>query len=353
MKKQQINGRSRRHFLGQSAAYMAMASVLPLGYACSGGTPESKTAVASSGKGADANVAGPKVGVSTYSWRDMPGGLENSVKYCKEVGISDIEVLGIDMEIFMGKPEVPFADKYPYIKTFGPRVLAYLNIKVPAEEQKLFDEYEKNLQEWRMGLQMSDMEKSFQFLKEHGIRAHAGNPSFTGDNDEGIEYGFKMTKALGAEVLISEVDYENVKRLVPFAEKYDLKLALHNHKQFAEEGFNLDAILGLSPRVMLNFDVGNYFGSTGKHPNEILKNYHERIYSLHIKDMTSPTTDPPNTNQVWGQGETPIIDVLTLVKQEQWPLYCDIELEYDIKPWSDSVKETIKCANYARQILNG
>ena len=84
----------------------------------------------------------------------------------------------------------------------------------------------------------------------------------------------------------------------------------------------------------------------------MIKKYHDRIYSIHLKDKTGPKTgDTPNTNQVWGQGEMPIEDVLRLVQQEKWPIYCDIELEYDIKPWSNSVKEVGTCVKYARQIL--
>jgi len=47
----------------------------------------------------------------------------------------------------------------------------------------------------------------------------------------------------------------------------------------------------------------------------------------------------------------PLADVLKLIQKENWPIYCDIELEYDIKPWSDSVREVRTCVQYARQIL--
>ena len=84
----------------------------------------------------------------------------------------------------------------------------------------------------------------------------------------------------------------------------------------------------------------------------MLKKYHDRIYSVHIKDKTGPTVEgEPNTNQVWGQGQMPLEDLLLLIKQEKWPIYCDIELEYDIKPWSDAVREVGICVKYARQIL--
>jgi hypothetical protein len=44
-------------------------------------------------------------------------------------------------------------------------------------------------------------------------------------------------------------------------------------------------------------------------------------------------------------------DVLLNIKQKGYPIFCDIELEYDVKPWSNSVKEVKTCLAYARQIL--
>ena len=84
---------------------------------------------------------------------------------------------------------------------------------------------------------------------------------------------------------------------------------------------------------------------------DFIKKYKDRIYSIHLKDKTGPNTKPANANQVWGQGETPLKDVLTLLKQEKLPLYCDIELEYETKPWSNAVKELGVCVRHAREIL--
>jgi sugar phosphate isomerase/epimerase len=126
---------------------------------------------------------------------------------------------------------------------------------------------------------------------------------------------------------------------------------MHNHAQYGKEGFSCDPVLAVSPSIMLNFDCGHYYGSTGKHPVDFIKKYKDRIYSIHLKDKTGPTTKPADTNQVWGQGETPLKDVLTLLKTEKWPIYCDIELEYEIKPWSNAVKELGVCVRHAREIL--
>ncbi len=81
-------------------------------------------------------------------------------------------------------------------------------------------------------------------------------------------------------------------------------------------GFSYDPFMAISPAVMFNFDSGHFFGSTGRHPNTIIEKYHDRIVSIHIKDKTGPKTDPPNTNQVWGQGECPLEDILLLYKRK-------------------------------------
>ena len=122
-------------------------------------------------------------------------------------------------------------------------------------------------------------------------------------SDEEVDYAFKVAKAMGAKAVTDEINLETAKRVAPFAEKHGMYMAFHNHMQYAEEGFSCDPILAVSPSIMLNFDAGHFFGSTGIHPNEMIKKYHDRIYSVHLKDKTGPTTgDQPNTNQVWGQG---------------------------------------------------
>ena len=61
---------------------------------------------------------------------------------------------------------------------------------------------------------------------------------------------------------------------------------------------------------MLNFDVGHYFGATGKHPNELIEKLHDRIFSIHLKDKTGPDGYPPDSNAPWGHGDTPLRDIL-------------------------------------------
>jgi dihydroneopterin aldolase len=47
----------------------------------------------------------------------------------------------------------------------------------------------------------------------------------------------------------------------------------------------------------------------------------------------------------------PIADVLLLLKKEKWPVYVDVELEYEVPKDSDAAKEVAKCVEYAKRIL--
>lgn len=357
------NGQSRRDFLGRSVAALAAASFLPSAFSCSGKSESAPAPVdvVETGK-VNSKFGGVQIGTITYSWRSMPGGLVNIIKYCQEANISSIELMGSDLEAYLGAPENPMMKFFrrpaapaakPGEKAAAPAPRRMGPPTFTPEQQAEIDKYKEEVKAWRLALDLSKVEGARKLLNDAGISAHIVKmePSRMG-SDEELDYAFKVAKAMGAKAVTDEISLETAKRAAPFAEKNGIYMAFHNHMQYAEEGFSCDPILAVSPAIMLNFDAGHFFGSTGIHPNEMIKKYHDRIYSIHLKDKTGPTTgEQPNANQVWGQGEMPIADVLLLIKQENWPIYCDIELEYDIKPWSNSVKEVATCVKYARQIL--
>ena len=301
---------SRRKFLG-STATLAAFSMVPL--SISSKIPGEKKATTSA---SGSNFGGVQIGAITYSWRSMPGGVDNVIKYCNEAGISSIELMSNDVEDFLGAPK-----------------------------------NQQDRKAWRLALSMTKYEEVKKIFDNAGIKIHIIKFSPSKWSDEEIDYAFNAAKALGAKGVTEEIGEDAVKKLAPFAAKHGLYAIFHQHMQFATPGFSYDPFLALSPVVMINFDAGHFFGSTGIHPNTIIEKYHDRIISIHIKDKTGPKTDPANTNQVWGQGEMPLADVLLLIKKNKWPIHCDVELEYDVKPWSTAQKEVKTCVQYSKQIL--
>ena len=331
---------SRRRFLGSTAALAAFSAV-PINL-------YDRIATVATGNGSaipNSNFDGVQIGAITYSWRSMPGGVDNIIKYCIEDGISSIELMSNDLEDFLGAPKDPRS-----AKSAAPTPGAQRR-EVTPEQQAAIAKYNQDLKAWRVSIPMSKFEEVRKMFDKAGIKVPIVKFSPARWSDEEIDYAFKAAKALGAKGVTEEIGEEAVKKLGPIAAKHGMYAIFHNHMQFATPGFGYDSFLAVSPAVMLNFDAGHFFGSTGIHPNTIIEKYHDRIISIHLKDKTGPKTDPPNTNQVWGQGEAPIEDILLLIKKQKWPIYCHIELEYDVKPWSNAVKETKTCVQYARQIL--
>ena len=352
---------SRRKFLGNTAAIAAV-SMIPASLMGSSLPAEKKSAKT----GLDSKFGGVQIGAMTYSWRSMPGGVENIIKYCKEAGISSVELMSGDVEEFLGAPKNPMMGMFgpPPPPAKAPEAAAGTNPAPPPppppppQRRQLTDEqkaavakYNEEMKAWRVALPVSKFESVKKLFDDAGIKIHIVKFSPARWSDEEIDYAFNAAKALGAKGVTDEIGEESVKKLAPFAEKHGMYAIFHNHMQFATPGFTYDTFLAVSPAVMMNFDTGHFFGSTGLHPNTILEKYHDRIVSIHMKDKTGPKNDPANTNQVWGQGESPIADILLLLKEKGWPINVDIELEYDVKPWSNAVKEVKTCVQYARQIL--
>lgn len=322
------NQLSRRRFIGTTAAATSAMALSPLAFGCAP-------------KDTGSTFGGVSIGVITYSWRSMPSTAEDILKYCREGNITSLELMGNVAEAYAGIPQGP---------PRPPRG-AEMTEEERAELQEKREEAIAKQKEWRLNVSIEKYEELGNMFKNAGIHIHTVKFAPAGWSDEEIDYAFEAAKVIGAKAITNEIDDEACRRLGKFAEKHGMIAAYHNHLQPGQPGFDFEEFLVHSPANMLNFDVGHYFGATGKHPNELIEKLHDRIYSIHLKDKTGKNGNPPNTNMPWGQGETPLADILNLVKEKKWPIYCDIELEYPVPEDSDAQKEIIKCVEYCKNIL--
>jgi sugar phosphate isomerase/epimerase len=179
-----------------------------------------------------------------------------------------------------------------------------------------------------------------------GVNIHIHKCPF-GGSPEDIDFNFELAKTLGCKAITTERSDSLAKKLAPFAEKHRIYVAFHNHTNNVPTIEKLDPLLESGQYIAFNFDIGHYVaGTKGKSPIPVIEKYHDRIISLHLKDRT-----PEGGNLAWGQGKTPIKQVLQLLKKEKWPIYGDIELEYKIPAGSTSVAEVAKCVAYCKEAL--
>jgi len=287
----------------------------------------------------DSKFGGVQIGAITYSWRSMSPTAEDTLSYCIQCGISSIELMSNTIELYAGIPQGPA--RPPREATDEQKAAFQKASQEAAEAQK----------KWRTTVSMDKFAELRKMYNKAGVKIHIAKFSPENWSDEEIDYAFRAAKTLGAKGVSTEIGDKSCQKLGPFAEKHGMYAIMHQHLQPGEAGWNFEKFLAYSPAIMLNFDAGHYFGATGKHPNEIIEKLHDRIISIHMKDKTSPKGTPPNTNMDWGKGETPVKDILLLLKNNKWSINADIELEYPVPEGSDAVKEVKKCVEYCRNIL--
>ena len=163
-----------------------------------------------------------------------------------------------------------------------------------------------------------------------------------------LERGFAFAKVLGVKCLTASSTLSTAKRLAPFADKHKVLVGMHGHSnikdpnEFAKpESFA--AALALSQYFRVNLDIGHFFAA-GYNPAEYLEQHHDRIVTLHIKDRKKDQGE----NMPFGQGETPIKEVLQLLKTKKYKIPANIEYEYK---GTDAVAEVKKCYDFMKQAL--
>lgn len=194
--------------------------------------------------------------------------------------------------------------------------------------------------------QIAKCEQLRKVFNDAGVNIHIHKVPF-GQTDDDIDFNFQIAKALGCKAITTERNDQLAKRLAPFAEKHKIWVAFHNHTNNVPTIESIDPLMQIGNYIGFNFDIGHYVaGTKGKSPIPVIEKYHDKIISLHLKDRNAEGANLP-----WGEGQTPIKDVLQLLKKEKWPIYADIELEYKIPEGSSSVAEVAKCVQICKEAL--
>jgi len=194
--------------------------------------------------------------------------------------------------------------------------------------------------------QLAKCEQLRKMFNNAGVNIHIHKVPF-GQTDDDIDFNFQIARALGCKAITTERNDELPKRLAPFAEKHKIWVAFHNHTNNIPTIESIDPLMQIGDYIGFNFDIGHYVaGTKGKSPIPVLEKYHDKIISLHLKDR-----DATGANLPWGEGQTPIKEVLQLLKKEKWPIYADIELEYKVPEGSTPVAEVAKCVQFCKEAL--
>jgi sugar phosphate isomerase/epimerase len=328
----------------------------------------------------NSRFGGVQIGAITYSFRALPGSAEETLKYCLDCGISAVELMNNVAEGYAGAP-LPRGfgpGGPPPARPGGPPGGAPGGpppgapgmgpggpppgggrVQLTPEQIEARRKAAEALAQWRISASMDRYKAFRKMYQDAGVKIYAFKlPPTLEMSDAEYEYIWNVAEALGANHITMELptDDKLLQRVADYAAKRKLAIAFHTHGQGGSSGF--DKVLAASKYTALNFDVGHYYGVNGQSPVPLIEKYHDRIASLHLKDRKGPTPGGPTSgpgaggpNMPWGQGETPLKEILQLMKKNKYRFPASIEFEYQTPEGSDVLTEVKKCVDFCRKAL--
>lgn len=294
----------------------------------------------------NSKVNGVLIGLNvpySFGGRTMSG--EDILKNCQELNVSAVELRAQPVEGFLGLPATMVATR----GGGGNPAAADLNAT--------------KLAEWRRSVSMDRVKDFRKMFEDGGVKIDILKvDNITRMSDGEIDYSFAMAKSLGARGISTEIPRASkdtpeerarvtaeITRLGKFADKHQLMVGYHGHTHTNEADF--EAAFALAKFNGANLDIGHYLAGGNGSPVDFIKKHHARITHIHVKDRKWDPATKEGPNTPFGEGDTPIKDVLRLIRDNKWNIQATIEFEYRVPEGSTRMKEIARAVNYCRDAL--
>lgn len=290
----------------------------------------------------NSNFGGVQVGINVpYSYGNNNLDADDTLNNTVQLGLSAVELRTQPIESFLGSP-----GPGPYA---APKD-AYWTPDQRAEQAAAVDA----LRKWRLS-RTTDQFKSFRKkFEDAGVAIQIMKVDGIDNMDpDVVDYCFVMAKTLGARAISCEIPLSRTKWLGAFADKHKLMVGYHGHAKVEDpEAFALpsswETAMAYAKYNGINLDLGHFLYANKASPVDFIRKHHDRITHVHVKDRK---LDKDGTNLPFGQGDTPIREVLRLMQKEKWQFQATIEFEYRIPADSDRLTEIAKCVAYCKAAL--
>ena len=285
----------------------------------------------------DSKVRGVQIAMNApYNFGANTMSADETLARCVRLGISAVELRSQPVESYLGVLPELVAAAAP-----GGRNATRTPEQI-AKQKAAADE----LLKWRLSVPMAGAQAFRKRYEDAGVLIEIVKfDAMYARSDAELDYCFTLAKNLGARAISCEIDVAGTKRVGQFADKHRLMVGYHGHAATGpdhwKEAFTYATHNGA------NLDIGHFVAGGHGSPIPFLKEHHARITHVHVKDRK--LNDGPNV--AFGTGDTPITEVLHLIRDSKWNIQATIEFEYDVPAGSDRMIEIAKCIEYCRKAL--
>jgi hypothetical protein len=287
----------------------------------------------------DSRWGGVQIGINVpYSYRGLPGSAEDVLVMTTGLGLSAVELRSQPVEAFFGAPNSS--------RIGTPRATS-------DEEKAKQAAGAEALEKWRLAASIDKFKEFRKKYEDAGLAIQV--VKFDGVDkmkDEVVDYAFEVAKTLGAHALSCEIPLSKTEWLGTFATKHKLMVGYHGHTNVTSpEAFakpeSWEKAMSYSKYNGINLDLGHFIAANNTSPIPFLQKYADRVTHVHVKDKKFNN----GPNMPFGQGDTPIREVLQFMKKEKYKFQATIEYEYPLPEGSTVLTEISKCVEYCKNCL--
>jgi len=279
----------------------------------------------------NSKFAGVQIGLNVPYSFGIPRTAGEILEHCIELNLSAVELRAQPVEAFLGLPA----------KILPPGKGAVAS--TPAAEANV-----EKVRAWRRAVSMDRVKAFRRTFEDAGVAIEILKVDrFFALTDDMIDYHFTMAKALGARAISTEISktQSDMERMGHFADKHRLLVGYHGHASTTpahwEQAFAYSKFNGA------NVDLGHFVAGNNISPADFIKKHHARIPHIHLKDRKKNN----GANLAFGEGDTPIVEVLRLIRDQRWKIQGTIELEYKVPAGSTRLQEIARSIKYCRDAL--
>ncbi len=140
---------------------------------------------------------------------------------------------------------------------------------------------------------VNTIKKTVKLCKDKGVELYGAGVIYM-KSEKDVDQAFEYAKAAEMEMIIGVPNHELLEYVEGKVKQTDIKLAIHNHgpgdKLYpsAESAYIL--IKDMDPRMGLCIDIG-HTKRIGRDPEQDVKEYFDRVFDIHLKDVTAAKAD--------------------------------------------------------------
>jgi inosose dehydratase len=186
-------------------------------------------------------------------------------------------------------------------------------------------------------------------LKESDVTGYAVGPIYM-KTHEAIDQAFDYARRVGVDLIVGIPNHEDLPYVEQKVKDTNIRYAIHNHgpgdKLYPNAISIMNLIGKMDKRMGLCFDIGHSM-RYGNDPIADLEKYSDRIFDMHLKNVTSATHDGKTCEL--GRGVIDIPAVVKTLRKIKYSGVCGLEYEKDMKDPLAGIAESI---GYFRGVLD-